>query len=767
MPPRRAMILDAWSKAVGAVRQRRTPENSSMDSKESRQFRIVGMDCAEEVAVLKRELGPLVGGEDRLAFDVLGGRMSLLPEAAEVDSRKIIDAVAKTGMRAEIWRNPSNDARDPSRDRASRRWGRIALTAASGLGVAVGALSHARLTGNPLAAFGAEGSIVPWVARGFYLVAIVAGAWWVAPKAWFALKRRRPDMNLLMIVAMLCAVSIGDWLEGAAVAFLFSLSLALESWSVGRARRAVAALVDLSPTSVRVRSNEGAETTVAPNEVPVGATFVVQPGERVPLDGEISRGESHVNQAPITGESTPVAKGPGGTVFAGSINGDGTLVVRSTKPAGDTTLARIVKLVGEAHARKAPSEQWVEKFARVYTPAVMAAALAVLFVPPLLFGGDWEVWFYNALVLLVIACPCALVISTPVCIAASLASAARQGILIKGGVFVEAPARLKAIAFDKTGTLTSGKPTVVEIVPLNGHDERELIERAVALESRSDHPLARAIVKFANERGVQGAPAEDFRLVQGKGAEGRFDGRRFWIGSSRYLEERQQETPELHERLERMTGAGRSLVVIGNESHVCGLIALADGIRPEARRSLDELRKSGVSHLVMLTGDNGATAQAIAADVGLTEFQAELAPEDKVTAIESLVARHGAAAMVGDGVNDAPAMARATLGIAMGAAGTDAAIETADIALMTDDLSRLPWLVSHSRRALAIIRQNIVFSLSVKGVFVALTLFGWASLWGAIAADTGASLLVIFNGLRLLDARANASTSRPTTRGRR
>jgi Cd2+/Zn2+-exporting ATPase len=725
-----------------------------MDDKNIRHFRVIGMDCAEEVSVLKRELGPLVGGEGRLSFDVLRGRLTLTAEASDVDSRQVMDAVAKTGMRAEPWSEESPGIEPKG---LWQRWGRSALTALSGLAIVVAVALHAWLTGGVAAAFGAEATAAPWAVRIVYGLAVVAGAWFVAPKAWYAARRLRPDMNLLMLVAVLGAGLIGEWFEAAAVAFLFSVSLLLESWSVGRARRAVAALMDLASPTVRLQTDDGTESIVSPEDVPVGARFVVKPGERIALDGEVLEGSSHVNQAPITGESEPVAKQPAESVFAGTINGDGALLIRSTKPAGETTLANIIRLVGEAHSRKAPSEQWVEKFARVYTPTVMVTALAVLLVPPLLFGGSWEYWFYNSLVLLVIACPCALVISTPVSIVASLAAAARQGVLVKGGVFIEAPARLKAIAFDKTGTLTLGKPSVVEVVPLNGHDEAELLERALALESRSEHPLARAIVEYAVQKGIKASPVDDFQVIQGKGAEGHFNGRLFWLGSHRYVEERGQETPAIHDRLEQMSGTGRSVVVVGNEEHVCGLIALADAIRPTTRDTLDRLREAGIEHLVMLTGDNAPTARAIAEQVRLTDFRAELLPEVKIAAVEALVSEYGSVAMVGDGVNDAPALARASVGIAMGAAGTDAAIETADIALMTDDLSRLPWLVHHSRRTLAIIRQNISLSLAIKALFVGLTLFGMASLWAAIAADMGASLLVIFNGLRLLHP-GNVST---------
>ncbi len=714
-------------------------------------FKIYGMDCAEEVAILKREIGPVVGDEDRLSFDILNGRMTVAPGQVEISPESIIKAVARTGMRAEIWQRGEQVA---VQDRFWQRRGRTILTVASGLFLLVGFLTHIWLAGGFLAALGSEGLAlaheVPLAAKAFYSLSILAGVWHFLPKAWHALRRLRPDMNLLMAVAVCGAVGIGEWFEAATVAFLFAVSLALESWSVGRARRAIAALMDLAPPTARLRHADGTEEQIAPEQVPVGAVFVVMPGERFPLDGRVVQGTSHVNQAPITGESKPVTKQAGDEVFAGTINGDGALEVECTKAAQDTTLAHIIRMVSEAQSRRAPSEQWVEKFARVYTPAVMGLALAVLLMPPLLFGGAWREWLYNSLVLLVIACPCALVISTPVSIVAALAASARQGVLIKGGAYMEAPARLKAVAFDKTGTLTEGKPAVAEVVPLNGHNDRELLERAAAMEARSDHPLARAIVAYAQDRGIRPAPAEDFQIVQGKGATARFDGRQFWLGSHRYLEERGQETEEVHQRLEAMSGAGRTVAVVGNEEHVCGLIALADKVRPQARQTIQELRLAGVEHLIMLTGDNQPTAQAIARAIGVDEYRAEMLPADKVTVVEDLVARYGEVAMVGDGVNDAPALARATVGIAMGAIGSDAAIETADIALMSDDLTRLPWLIRHSRRTLAVIRQNISFSLAVKALFVVLTLIGFASLWAAIAADMGASLLVIFNGLRLL-----------------
>ena len=709
------------------------------------EFKIHGMDCAEEVGVLKREVGPVVGGEQYLAFDILNGKMTVLPEAPNREAKAILAAVARTGMRAEPW----SGSERPAGSFWERR-GHTVMTAASGLFLAAGFIAHARLAGGILAALALEGVGVPLPARVLYGLGIVTGAWFIVPKAWIAARRLRPDMNLLMTIAVAGAVAIGEWFEAATVTFLFAVSLLLESWSVARARRAVEALMDLAAPLVRVRRQDGSEQMLPPEEVSPGTRFFVLPGEKIPLDGRIESGTSEVNQAPITGESQPVPKEPGDEVFAGTINGSGVLEVVSTRPAADTTLAHIIRLVEEAQSRRAPSEQWVERFARIYTPAIIGLAVAVLIVPPGLFGAPWADWIYRSLVLLVIGCPCALVISTPVSIVAALAASARNGVLVKGGLYMEEPARLRALALDKTGTLTEGRPAVVEVIPLNGHTETEVLERAAALEARSEHPLGRAIVEYAGRRGINPKPAEDLQAIPGKGATAKLDGRIFWLGSHRYLHERNQEAPGIHERLEALSGAGRTVVIFGNETHVCGMIALADTVRPEARPAVEALRRLGIGHIAMLTGDNEPTARAIAEEIGIDEVYAELLPQDKVATVERLVEKYGHCGMVGDGINDAPAMGRASVGIAMGAAGSDAAIEAADIALMSDDLSKLPWLVAHSRRTLSIIRQNITLSIAIKVLFVILTFAGHASLWAAIAADMGVSLLVISNALRLL-----------------
>lgn len=721
-------------------------------------FRIKGMCCATEIGILKRALGPLVGGELNLAFDLFSGKMSIVGASGPVDAAGVMKAVAETGMQAVPWEDGAAEgAVDQGESFWSRR-GRVILCGVSGILTVLGVVTHGFHEGSWLSAFaedlaGAAGP--PAAAKLLYAGAILAGGWTIGPRAYHSLRRLAPDMNLLMSVAVAGALFIGHWLEAASVTFLFALALTLEAWSVARARRAIRALMDLSPEVARfVCPHDGDIEEKPVRDVPVGATILVRPGEKIPLDGTVTKGITSVNQAAITGESMPLLREVGDEVYAGTLNLEGAIEFRSTRPWSDTTLARIIHMVEEAQARRAPLEQLVERFARIYTPVMMALACFIAVAPPLLWDGAWKDWFYQALVMLVIACPCSLVISTPVSVVAGLTAAARNGVLIKGGAYLEAPARIRAVAFDKTGTLTSGHPTVQHIIPFDGHTEDQLLACAAALEAHSTHPLARAVLALATEREIVFAPAEDYAVLPGQGAQGTVDGRPYWIGSHRFLDQWDIEDARTHETALGLEDAGHSVVMIWTADHVCGVMGFADNIREAAPSVVRSLRDLGVEKVIVLTGDNQRTTEAVAAATGVDDAVAELLPEDKVDVIRALQADHRFVAMVGDGVNDAPAMAESTVSIAMGAMGSDAAIETSDIALMSDDLTRLPWLIRHARRTRAVIGQNIALSIGIKALFVGMAVAGVATLWSAIAADMGASLLVIGNGLRLLQKRS-------------
>ena len=737
-------------------------EAAGADATEGRAFHVDGLDCAEEIAILSRAVGPIVGGADNLAFDVLSGRMTVRRTADAVSQADIIQAVEGTGMTARPW-----NAQRASADRAAHIRRQVWFTALSGAFLVAGFLWRVASTGADglLGLFAGHGDTpIPLAEAGLFALAILFGVWLVAPKAWSSARRLSPDMNLLMMIAVAGAIALGEVFEAATVAFFFALSLTLESWSVGRARNAVSALLDLAPPQARIIHADGSESDRPAADVAVGTRFVVRGGDRIPLDGEVNDGASAVDQAPITGESAPVLKETGDQVYAGTVNGEGTLIVRATKPATDTMLAKITRMVTEAQSRRAEVEQWVTRFARIYTPAVMALAVALAIVPPLAAGGDWSAWFYNALVLLVIACPCALVISTPVSIIAALTSAARAGVLVKGGVYMEAPGRTTALAMDKTGTITEGTPEVCAVHPLDGAGDDALIALAASLEARSSHPLACAILERAAADGLRPAPAGKTRTIPGRGIEGEADGHAVWLGSERLVADKGFADAIPDALRDRIASTGATAVFVGDDTGVRGVLALRDRIRADAAAIVSRLRAQGVSSIVMLTGDNERTARVVADQVGIDTVRAELLPADKVSAVEALAERHDMVGMIGDGVNDAPAMARAHFGIAMGTVGSDAAIETADIALMTDDLARVPWLIAHSRRTMAVIHQNIGLALGVKALFVVATALGMASMWGAIVADVGVSLFVVMNALRLLHGRDGSARITPTAR---
>ena len=563
-------------------------------------------------------------------------------------------------------------------------------------------------------------------------------------------------MNVLMTVAVAGAWIIGESAEAAAVVFLFALSELLEAWAATRARRAVTALLELSPDTAIIRSADGSEKEVPVSEVAIGTEMVVKSGSRIALDGEVVSGFSTVDQAPITGESVPVDKAAGDPVFAGTVNGEGSLRVRVTKMAGDSTLAKIIKLVGEAEEQKPPAQRWVDRFAAIYTPAVFVAAIGVAIVPPLLFSQAWNPWVYRALVLLVIACPCALVIATPVSIVSGLTALARRGVLVKGGIYLEAVGKLRALAVDKTGTITQGKPQVVGITPTADLSEDEIVRIAAAINSHSGHPLATAIVAAAGARNIAFEPAADYQSVTGQGARALIGGHPHFIGNHRMAHDAGVCTPEVEAILAGIESRGQSLAVLGHFPHddckgeILGIIAIADTLRPEVTEALRKIHAAGIEKVIMLSGDNQRTASAIAKQAGIDEAIGDLMPEQKVEHVRKLVSQYTHVGMVGDGVNDAPALALASVGFAMGAIGSDTAIETADIALMKDDLTKVADAILTGRRALRIIRFNVIFALAIKAVFLILAFLGIAGLWLAILADTGATLLVIMNSLRLL-----------------
>ncbi|HLP83149.1 MAG TPA: heavy metal translocating P-type ATPase [Phycisphaerales bacterium] len=569
-------------------------------------------------------------------------------------------------------------------------------------------------------------------------------------KGWIALKTFTLNINFLMTVAVVGGMFIGAWPEIALVVFLFGLAEMIEKKALDRARNAVKGLMAMAPDEARVKQPDGSWKVTSAGEVPVGAVVQVKPGERLALDGVVVAGESSVNQAPVTGESVPVDKGVGDKVFAGTINESGVLEFQTTGGKDQTTLAKIIRTVQEAQGSRAPTQRFVDNFARVYTPIVCVVAVLVAVVPWLAFGQPFYPWLYKALVLLVIACPCALVISTPVTVVSGLTAAARRGILIKGGVHLENGRKLKVIALDKTGTITEGKPRVTDVQPIGGATKDEVLRIAASLDALSQHPVALAVVAaWAGPR----QSVEGFKSLTGRGVEGKIAGEMYFLGNHRLAEERKVCSPEVEAVLGRFEVQGKTTVVVASATRALGVIAVADTPRETSVEALRHLHDLGIKTL-MLSGDNQTTADAISKAVGIDEAKGGMLPQDKLAEIERLTREHGdSVGMVGDGVNDAPALAKSTIGFAMGAAGTDTALETADVALMQDDLRGIPEFIVLSRRTGRILAQNITLAVGIKVVFFALTLAGWGTMWMAVVADVGASLLVVGNGLRVLGRR--------------
>ncbi|MCC2462894.1 cadmium-translocating P-type ATPase [Bacillus mobilis] len=562
------------------------------------------------------------------------------------------------------------------------------------------------------------------------------------------------DMKTLMTVAVIGGAIIGEWAEVSIVVILFAISEALERFSMDRARQSIRSLMDIAPKEALVRRN-GQEIMIHVDDITVGDIMIVKPGQKIAMDGVVVSGYSAVNQAAITGESVPVEKTVDDEVFAGTLNEEGLLEVKITKLVEDTTISKIIHLVEEAQGERAPSQAFVDKFAKYYTPIIMIIAALVAIVPPLFFDASWETWVYQGLAVLVVGCPCALVISTPISIVSAIGNAAKKGVLVKGGVYLEEMGALKAIAFDKTGTLTKGVPVVTDFNVLNKQvNDKELLSIITALEYRSQHPLASAIMKKAEEENItySDVQVENFSSITGKGIKGIVNGTTYYIGSPKLFKEllTTDFDKDLEQNVTTLQNQGKTAMIIGTEKEILAVIAVADEVRESSKEIIQKLHQLGIKKTIMLTGDNKGTANAIGGQVGVSDIEAELMPQDKLDFIKQLRSEYGNVAMVGDGVNDAPALAASTVGIAMGGAGTDTALETADVALMGDDLRKLPFTIKLSRKTLNIIKANIIFAIAIKSIALLLVIPGWLTLWIAILSDMGATLLVALNGLRLM-----------------
>jgi Cd2+/Zn2+-exporting ATPase len=697
-------------------------------------IRIMQMDCPTEEALIRKKFSRMADVRS-MDFNLMQRVLTVVHAPHALDA--ILAALRSLDFTPELADAASGTAPSAVSPAPPKPWWPLALAGAAAAGSeAAGWL-------------GAPG----WLAAGLAILAIVSCGLSTYRKGWLAIRHGNLNINALMSIAVSGALILGQWPEAAMVMVLFTIAELIEAKSLDRARHAIQGLMQLTPEQASVRQPEGGWQLTRLDAIPLGAVVRAKPGERIALDGEVVAGRSSVDQAPITGESLPVDKTTGDAVFAGTINQAGSLDYRVTAASSNTTLARIIHAVEEAQGTKAPTQRFVDQFARVYTPIVFAIALAVAVLPPLLFGAAWHEWVYKALVMLVIACPCALVISTPVTIVSGLAAAARKGILIKGGAYLEQGRKLTRLALDKTGTITHGKPAQTEFEQLHGADGIADALRyrslAASLAGRSDHPVSMAIAAAAQSDGIAHLTVDAFEALAGRGVRGTIDGAPYWLGNHRLVEELGRCSASLEARLDALEGEGKTVVMLVDAQRVLALFAVADTVKETSRAAVAELRRLGVA-TAMLTGDNRHTASAIAQQVGIDEARGDQLPQDKLNAVAQWSADGATVGMVGDGINDAPALARADIGFAMGAMGTDTAIETADVALMDDDLRKIPLFIRLSKATHAVLVQNIALALGIKSVFLVLTLMGLGTMWMAVFADVGASLLVVGNGLRLL-----------------
>jgi Cd2+/Zn2+-exporting ATPase len=726
--PKKAMpIPDGATSCCLPAAQAAMPEGLTPGQR-STQIRIAQMDCPVEERLITDKLAGMPG-VDALQFNLLNRTLTLVHQDDAL--QPALDAIVALGFSAERL-DPGQKAMRPL-PAGAPTW-KLLLAGLAALGAELLHFS--------------EGA-ADWLIAALALLAIVLCGLGTYRKGLIALRNLDLNINALMSIAVSGAMLIGQWPEAAMVMFLFALAERIEAGSLERARNAIQGLLALSPETARVQQADGSWVERNLPDIGIGALILVRPGERVAMDGKVLKGRSSINQAPITGESMPVDKAEGDPVFAGTINQGAELLCQVTAVASQSTLARIIHAVEQAQASRAPTQHLVDRFSRIYTPMVVLLALLVAILPPLLGGADWLEWVYRALVLLVVACPCALVISTPVTLVSGLAAAARMGILIKGGVHLENGRRLTHLALDKTGTLTHGRPRQTDFLPLSGHDPQRCRSIAASLARRSDHPVSRAIAEQAQQDALAAQDVQDFAALPGRGVQGVVDGRHYQLGNHRLLEERGLCSAQIEAQLDALERQGKTAVILSDQTRALAIFAVADTLRDSSRQAIAELHELGVKTL-MLSGDNPHTVASIAAQAGIDESHGNLLPEDKLQIIESLSNGHNRVGMVGDGINDAPALARADLGFAMAAMGTDTAIETADIAIMDDDLGKIPRFIRLSRQAMNILLQNIVLAIGIKVIFLGMTLSGHATLWMAVFADMGVSLLVVLNGLRLL-----------------
>lgn len=705
------------------------------DSFRVSRFRIDDMDCPVEERLIRNKLVTLPGIL-KLEFNLIERELTVCHTLE--NTVQIVTAIDGLGMTpCELNGGNLHETEKAAYTISRKAWWLLGISGAAALGSEAVAW-----------ATGVENS--PLII-GLALVSIATCSLPTLKKGWIALKSLTLNISFLMSVAVIGAAAIGQWPEAAVVIWLFTLAEKIEALSLDRARDAIRRLMAVVPETATVLDDNGEWREAEARTVSPGQIVRVRPGDRIPLDGVVVTGQSSVNQSSITGESMPVDKASGDPVFAGTVNENGSLDFRVSGDYEHTTLSRIVAAVQKAQSERAPTQRFVDAFARYYTPSVVAVAVLVATVPPLFLGAEWGVWIYNALVMLVISCPCALVISTPVTVVSGLATAAHHGILIKGGAYLEGGRKLKFLAFDKTGTLTSGKPTVTDIIPLGGRDGGEMLSLAASLDEHASHPIALSIVRHWKDSGQGRAllAVTNFRNLPGHGVSGEINGKCYHMGNQRLAEQLGVSTPLLEQELHRLEQQGKTAVVLADSSGPLAVIAVADTLREHGKQAIAELQALGVK-AVMLSGDNHLTARAIGHGAGIDDVRGNLLPEEKLTAIAGLQ-QSGLVGMVGDGINDAPALAKADIGFAMGAAGTDSALETADVTLMDDDLRKLPDFIRLSHRTGRLLTQNIVFALSTKAVFFGLTLVGEVTLWMAVFADMGVSLLVVFNSLRLLN----------------